>query len=65
MCMRSSLAGHRLVSRPSSDTIVGWTSVCEAKGVRIVKSLKDQDYGQRAFVFADPDGNRVDVGQRI
>ncbi|MRG56229.1 VOC family protein [Phyllobacterium sp. SYP-B3895] len=47
------------------DDIATFYAVCEAKGVRIVKSLKDQDYGQRAFVFADPDGNRVDVGQRI
>jgi catechol 2,3-dioxygenase-like lactoylglutathione lyase family enzyme len=31
--------------------------------VRIIKSLRDKDYGQRAFVFADPDGNRIDVGE--
>ncbi len=36
-----------------------------AAGVRIVKGLKDQDYGLRAFVMADPDGNRIDVGQAI
>jgi hypothetical protein len=24
-----------------------------------------QDYGLRAFVFEDPDGNRIDVGQVI
>jgi len=36
-----------------------------AAGVRIVKRLADKDYGQRAFVFADPDGNRIDVGERI
>ena len=34
-----------------------------AAGVRIIKSLADKDYGLRAFVFADPDGNRIDVGQ--
>ncbi len=34
-------------------------------GVRIVKRLADKDYGQRAFVFADPDGNRIDVGERL
>jgi len=39
-------------------------AVCEAEGVRIIKSLADKDYGQRAFVFADPDGNRIDIGQR-
>ena len=34
-----------------------------AAGVRIIKSLADKDHGLRAFVFADPDGNRIDVGQ--
>ena len=37
---------------------------CESSGVRIIKSLTDKDYGQRAFVFADPDGNRIDIGER-
>ena len=36
-----------------------------AAGVRIIKGLRDQDYGLRAFVMADPDGNRIDVGQDI
>jgi len=40
-------------------------AICEAEGVRIVKRLTNKDYGQRAFVFADPDGNRIDVGERI
>jgi catechol 2,3-dioxygenase-like lactoylglutathione lyase family enzyme len=34
-------------------------------GVRIVKGLRDADYGLRNFVFADPDGNRIDVGQQL
>jgi catechol 2,3-dioxygenase-like lactoylglutathione lyase family enzyme len=34
-------------------------------GVRILKGLRDSDYGLRGFVFADPDGNRIDVGQRL
>jgi uncharacterized glyoxalase superfamily protein PhnB len=34
-------------------------------GVRIVKGLRDADYGLRGFVFADPDGNRMDVGQHL
>ncbi len=33
--------------------------------VRIVKGLRDTDYGLRGFVFADPDGNRIDVGQNL
>ena len=36
-----------------------------ANRVRIVKGLRDADYGLRGFVFADPDGNRIDVGQRL
>ena len=36
-----------------------------AAGVRIIKGLDDKDYGLRAFVFADPDGNRIDVGQPL
>ncbi len=35
----------------------------EAKGVRIIKGLRDQKYGLRDFIFADPDGNRIDTGQ--
>jgi predicted enzyme related to lactoylglutathione lyase len=37
----------------------------EGAGTRIIKRLADKDYGQRAFVFADPDGNRIDVGARL
>lgn len=40
-------------------------AICETEGVRIVKGLMDKEYGQRAFVFADPDGNRIDVGERL
>lgn len=38
---------------------------CAGAGARIVKGLRDHDYGLRAFVVADPDGNRIDVGQRL
>lgn len=34
-----------------------------AHGVTIVKAIRDADHGMRGFVFADPDGNRIDVGQ--
>lgn len=36
-----------------------------AAGVRVVKGLRDQDHGLRAFVMTDPDGNRIDVGQPL
>jgi catechol 2,3-dioxygenase-like lactoylglutathione lyase family enzyme len=35
---------------------------CVAAGAPIIKALADKDYGMRAFVFADPDGNKIDVG---
>ena len=34
-------------------------------GVHIIKGLRDADYGLRQFVFADPSGNRIDVGQNL
>lgn len=40
-------------------------AMCVVHGLRIIKSLKNQEYGLRAFVFEDPDGNRIDVGQQV
>ena len=51
---------HLLVSDASA-----LYAVCERRNVRIIKRLRDADYGLRGFVFADPDGNRIDVGQPI
>ncbi len=36
-----------------------------AHGTPIVKALRDADYRMRTFVLADPDGNRIDVGQDL
>ena len=36
-----------------------------ARAVRIVKGLRDAPYGLRGFVFADPDDNRIDVGEQL
>lgn len=47
------------------DDVDALFAVCQQHGLRIVKSLQDKDYGLRAFVFEDPDGNRIDVGQVI
>jgi catechol 2,3-dioxygenase-like lactoylglutathione lyase family enzyme len=47
------------------DNVDALHAICQRHGLRIVKSLKDQEYGLRAFVFEDPDGNRIDVGQPI
>lgn len=40
-------------------------AICKFHGAKIIKSVQDKDYGLRAFVFEDPDGNRIDVGQVI
>jgi catechol 2,3-dioxygenase-like lactoylglutathione lyase family enzyme len=45
------------------DDVDALHAICGAAGVRIIKALADKDFGLRAFVFADPDGNRIDVGQ--
>ena len=47
------------------DDATGLFDHLMSRGVRIVKGLRDADYGLRGFVFADPDGNRIDVGQRL
>jgi catechol 2,3-dioxygenase-like lactoylglutathione lyase family enzyme len=61
---RDHVAATTNVAHMFVDNVDALYAVCQAAGVRIIKSLMDKDYGQRAFVFADPDGNRIDVGQR-
>lgn len=46
------------------DDATSLYQACESAGARIIKALADKDYGQRAFVLADPDGNRIDVGEQ-
>jgi len=47
------------------DDVDALHAICQGRGLRIIKSLQNKDYGLRAFVFEDPDGNRIDVGQPI
>lgn len=47
------------------DDVDALHDVLVAAGARIIKSMANKDYGLRAFVFADPDGNRIDVGQPL
>lgn len=47
------------------DDVDALHAVCKQNGLRIIKRLQDKDYGLRAFVFEDPDGNRIDVGQPV
>ncbi|GKW36840.1 VOC family protein [Pectobacterium carotovorum] len=58
---------HKATSYPIAHLLVddanALFSLCKDIGAKIVKGIQDKDYGIRAFVFADPDGNRIDVGQ--
>ncbi|MBQ4779955.1 VOC family protein [Pectobacterium versatile] len=58
---------HKAASYPIAHLLVddatALFSLCQDIGAKIVKGIQDKDYGIRAFVFADPDGNRIDVGQ--
>lgn len=47
------------------DDVERLHTACVQAGMRIIKGLKNHEFGLRAFVFADPDGNRIDVGQAI
>jgi catechol 2,3-dioxygenase-like lactoylglutathione lyase family enzyme len=61
--------GHKGGSHNAAHLMVADAAgLCEhlaSHGTRIIKGLRDADYGLRGFVFADPDGNRIDVGQQL
>ena len=63
--VRDHRGGTHNVAHLMVDDVDALHALCQAAGVRIVKGLRDKDYGLRAFVFADPDGNRIDVGQPV
>ncbi len=44
------------------DNVDALHARCQAAGAPILKPVADKDYGMRAFVVADPDGNRIDIG---
>jgi catechol 2,3-dioxygenase-like lactoylglutathione lyase family enzyme len=63
--VRGHRAGLHNVAHLMVDDATALHEHLVANGVRIVKGLRDADYGLRGFVLADPDGNRIDVGQRL
>lgn len=62
-------AGHKASTSNVAHLMVSDAAAlyahCTQRGVKIVKALRDADYGLRGFVLADPDGNRIDIGQAI
>jgi catechol 2,3-dioxygenase-like lactoylglutathione lyase family enzyme len=62
--VRAHVAGEHNVAHLLVDDARRLHDQLVAHGVRIVKGLRDAPYGLRDFVFADPDGNRIDVGEQ-
>ncbi|ARU93694.1 VOC family protein [Tatumella citrea] len=58
---------HKAAAYPVAHLLVddaeAFFERCRQAGAKIIKGIQDKDYGLRAFVFADHDGNRIDVGQ--
>ncbi len=59
------VAAHFNIAHMMVSDVDALHAVIQKQGLRVIKGLKDKDYGLRAFVFEDPDGNRIDVGQPI
>ena len=57
-------ATHNVAHMTVSDAEEAHRRCIEAGG-RIIKSMKDAEWGLRTFVLADRDGNRIDIGQPI
>jgi len=58
-------AAHFNIAHLLVDDANALYALCKQSGAKIIKGIQDKDYGLRAFVFADPDGNRIDVGQAL
>ena len=56
---------HQNVAHLMVSDAAALHTVLVAHGATIVKPIRDADYGMRTFVFADPDGNCIDVGQDL
>lgn len=62
---RTHQASVQIVAHLMVDDAAALYAQLERAGTRIVKAIRDADFGLRCFVFADPDGNRIDVGQDL
>ncbi len=62
---KSHVASDRNLAHLMVDDAKSLYDHLENNKVKIIKGLRDADYGLRQFVFTDPDGNRIDVGQDI
>jgi catechol 2,3-dioxygenase-like lactoylglutathione lyase family enzyme len=60
---KNHVAADRNVAHLMVNDAKAFYAHLEQHRVRIIKGLRDAEYGLRGFVFADPDGNRIDVGE--
>ena len=58
------VSAHNVAHLMVSDASALYTHLL-AHGVPIVSAIRDADYGLRTFVLADPDGNRIDLGEAL
>ncbi len=60
VCAREQNVAHLMIDDAASlyARLVG-------SNVTIIKEIRGADFGLTCFVFADPDGNRIDVGQML
>jgi len=54
-----------LAFRVPPQAVAGCAAALEAKGVRLVSTLKDQPFGHRTIFFHDPDGNVLEIFAEI
>lgn len=61
--------GHKGATHNVAHVIVSDAEEVHRRAVeadaRIIKGMKDAEWGLRTFVMADPDGNRIDVGSAL
>jgi len=55
----------QLAFRVPPQAVAGCAAALEAKGVRLVSTLKDQPFGHRTIFFHDPDGNVLEIFAEI
>ena len=70
LCLFDDEGKETRVDLPEREALVwhGYVPGCgpgQRYGLRVIKTIQNKDYGLRAFVFEDPDSNRIGVGRPI
>lgn len=54
-----------LVNLEVTDATAAYERIQSLPGIRVVKELRDEEFGQRHFILVDPSGTLVDVIENI